>query len=305
MKHRITWTVAAAIAAGAAAVSSRSSIAADEKDAQAASAAAASPTAASLPAGVKPKDLGEEATAVRKTFTTITEAAVKKGGFDDAVERLVDADRNRIGKFAEQEFTTLDGRIDQIRKAWKDKYNDDFEAEEDEAFKQVAVIRGEIEDPQQVAGKWPVRAATTPAGQDDSAVTAGAGEPAADGEAAKSKPGLNTNLEKGRDVAIATVPASHGLPQLNVSLIHEAGGYRVDVPDTVTGQQLHDKLLAHLTHLGDNANQWPADKNDAAMMFAHHVLMAAYGLDVPKGEQRQPEPGTSGGSQNQNAVPKD
>lgn len=296
MRHHTTRFLAAAVLVGGIGMATRPLVAADDEK------PAASP---SLPAGIKAKDVGDEATGVRKTFTTLTEAAVKKGGFDDAVERLVDADRNRIGKFAEQEFTTLDGRIDQIRKTWKDKYGDDFEADEDEAFQKVAVIRGEIEDPKQLAGKWPLRATAGAQGQpQDDAVTAGAAQPA-DADAAKSEPGLNTNIEKGRDVAVATVPASHGLPQLNVSLIHEAGGYRIDVPDTVTGQQFHDKLLAHLTQLGENANQWPAEKKDAAMMFAHHVLMAAYGLDAPKADANQQQPGTSGSSQNQNAIGKD
>ena len=277
MKRHIAWVVALAMASGAVAVVAERATAADDaaqKDQKA--------TTPSLPGGIKAKEIGDEASAIRKPLTTLTEAAVTKGGFDDLVERLVDEDRNRIGDFAKQKDETLDGRIDQVRKAWKDKYGDDFDLDEDKTLQQVVMIRGEIEDPQAVASSWPLPPTT--GGAD--AVVAGAAQ-AADSDAAKSKPGLNSNVEKGRDVAVAAIPPSHGLPQLNVSLVREALGWKVDVPNTVSGKQIHDKLLDHLTYLGDHADKWPGDKNEAGALFAHHVLMATYGLDVPTGLKGQ------------------
>src|SRR5688500_13365145 len=57
---------------------------------------------------------------IRDTLASATEAALTKGGFDDMVERLVDADRNRIGStgLTDKDLEILDGRINQIRKAW-------------------------------------------------------------------------------------------------------------------------------------------------------------------------------------------
>jgi hypothetical protein len=296
MKQRWTWAltavvVAGIILAGAMALTRSVSHAAER---------------AALPPGVKVNQDTEDPADVRKTFETLTEAALTKGGFDDLIERLADQDRNRIGNFAEQEFRILDGRIDQIRKAWKDKYGKELKVERDKALAQVALLRGEIESPEQVGNHWPVPVMAK--GQGGDAITAAAADNATD-DAAKSKPDLNSNIEQGRDVAIATLPASNNLPQLNVSLIHEAQGWRVDVPNTLAGREIHDRLLDHLTYLGDNATQWPADANDAAAVFARHVVMAVYGLPVPQAQQqqqqqRQPPPGTAGGSQNQNAVPK-
>jgi hypothetical protein len=237
--------------------------------------------AAQFPAGVKlDDDPKEDQAQLTKTLDNITEAAFTKGGFDDVVQRLVDQDRNRIGKdgFAEKTFDDLDAMVEALRTAWKDKYKDDFEVDGEQAFAKLTTIVGEIDDPKAVASAWPVPAVSEASPQSD-AVPAAAKE--TDGNA---DPNLDSNVEKGRDVAIATVPASHGLPALNVSLVQELQGWRIDVPNTLTGQQLHDSLLKHLTHVTDAQAQWPADKNEAAAMVAHHVLLAAYGVDVEPGE---------------------
>ena len=240
----------------------------DEGDAAAAS-------AATFPEGIKPDDDPEEdRLQVFDSIENLTEAASTKGGFDDFVERLVDQDRNRIGKdgFAEKDFADLDAKVVALRDAWKTKYGDELELEGEEAFAKLVAIVGTIDDPKAVAGAWPVPAVPATEGE---AVPAKAKE--TDGNA---DPDLDSNIEKGRDVAILTIPASHGLPALNVSLIQEAQGWRVDVPNTITGQQLHDSLLKQLDQLADAQAQWPADKNEAALMAAHHVLLAAYGVDV-------------------------
>ena len=251
--------------------------------------------AATFPAGIKADDDPEEdRPELFKTLDGITEAALAKDGFDDFVERLVDQDRNRIGEnnFAEQEFDELNAKVESLRSAWKTKYGDNFEVEGEQAFAKLATLVGEIDDPRAVASAWPVPA-----------VSPDASSPAADAVAAADKqttgnedPNLNSNVEKGRDVAIATLPASHGLPALNVSLINELQGWRIDVPNTLTGQQLHDSLLKHLDHLSAMQAQWPADKSEASLMVAHHVLLAAYGVNVDPNQQQQGSKSSSEGA---------
>lgn len=252
--------------------------------------AASAPQPPPFPAGVESDDEpGEEHKALFDTLGEATEAALTKDGFDDFVERLVDQDRNRIGEdgFAERKFDDLNARVDAIRQAWKNRFGEgDFDADEEQAFAKLAVIVGKIDDAKALASAWPVPAVTDASG-------AAPGEPvpaAAKETAGNQDPDLNSNLEKGRGVAIATIPASHGLPALNVSFIHELPGWRVDVPNTLTGQQLHDSLLKHLTHVADAQADWPADKNEAALLIAHHVLLGAYGVDVaPDGEAGRSE----------------
>jgi len=287
VNRKLSITLAAALAAGGIAFSSNPAARADDEAAKAGQndAAKAQPdqqagaaTPATFPAGVKvDDDPAEERGALFKTFTTITQAALDEDGFDDVVERLVDQDRNRIGKdnFAEQKFDDLNAKADAIRAAWKTKYGDDFAVEGEQAFAKLAAVVGKIDNPKALASAWPVPAVTEAAGE---AVPASAKE-----TEGNQDPNLNSNVEKGRGVAIATIPASHGLPALNVSLIDELQGWRIDVPNTLSGQQLHDSLLKHLTHVADMQAQWPADKNEAALMVAHHVLLGAYGVDVEPG----------------------
>src|SRR5687767_3998019 len=56
---------------------------------------------------------------ITETLGEVTEAAMTVGGFNDLVERLVDADRNRIGDYTGRDLTTLNGRIRQLRKLWE------------------------------------------------------------------------------------------------------------------------------------------------------------------------------------------
>jgi hypothetical protein len=283
MNRRLSIAVAASLAAGGFAYSSAW---AEEKpaapaasdtaaDARVAAAAADAPTI-NFPAGIKMNDKpGEEdRRGVLNTLDGIAQAALTKDGFDDLVERLVDQDRNRIGKdgFTDKKFDQLNAKVEAIRDAWKTKYGDDFEIK-NEALTKVVTATGEVEDGAVVASAWPLQAVSE-AG--DAAVTAASKQPAA----AAADRNEDANLEKGRDVAVIAIPASHGLPTVNLSLIQELQGYRVDIPNNITGQQLHDSLLKHLTHVSDMQAQWPANEQDAQLLVAHHIALGVYGVDA-------------------------
>lgn len=314
--HRLA--LAAALAAAGAAFSPTPALAQQQaSDAQAQQAreardaSARSAAAATFPAGIQAKK-ADDINDVRKTLDGLTEAAVTKDGFDDLIERLVDQDRNRIGanRFAEKKFDDLNAKADQLRQAWKAKYGKDFEIHPSDAFAMVQVIQGEVQEPAALAGNWPVKAASASAS--DRAVTAGERETRTSQDPATGAPqgtananadnserreplakNEDANLTKGREVAIATFPASHGLPQLNVSLVGEAQGWRVDAPNTLTGQQLHDNLLKHLTHVTDMSAQWPADVKQAEMAVAHHILAAVYGVDQTPSRDRSQSSGAA------------
>jgi len=233
---------------------------------------------ATFPAGIElKKDAGkDDHDSILKPLATATEAALTKNGFNDVVERLVDQDRNRIGKEGatdkKQNFDDLNAKVAALNDAWKAKYGEKFDLSRGKAFTNVATIAGEIKDPQQVASAWPVPAFSPAAGE---AVEAAAKQPGT------TEVNKDSNLEKGRDVAIATIPASHDLPALHLSLIQELGGWRIDIPNTVSGQQLHDNLLKHVGHVLDMKDQWPVDKDSATLMAAHHILMGVVGVDAP------------------------
>jgi len=215
---------------------------------------------------------------INTMLAQVTNASLTKGGFNDLVERFNDADRNRLGSYFndknnKEKIDVLDGRIAQFQKDWKAKYGQDFKIRQDDVvFAQPTfqVARGEIGTDAQLAGKQ------IPPGEK---VTAGDVNQPRD---ATGNTKLDKNLEKGRNVAYVTVASSHGLPELKVPLIHELPDmWKVDVPDSVTGQKLYDNLLTHLTMANEQKDQWPSDVNEAYRTVAHHVLMAV--LDVSQG----------------------
>jgi hypothetical protein len=195
----------------------------------------------------------------------VTNASLTKGGFNDLVERLNDSDRNRIGpwikdKNNKERLDVLDGRIAQFQKDWKAKYGENFKIHKDDV----------------VFGNPMFTGAQGEVGKD--AQLAGERVPAAD--ASKPATGGDRNLEKGRNIAYVTVAASHSLPELKVPLIHELPDvWKIDVPDSVTGQKLYDNVLKHLTMANEHKDQWPSDINDAYRMVSHHVLMAVLDVD--------------------------
>lgn len=65
---------------------------------------------------------------VKGTLETTTEAALTEDGFDDVVERFVDADRNRIGQSmpSEEQIRQLNQLTGKIKQAWQQKYNQEF-----------------------------------------------------------------------------------------------------------------------------------------------------------------------------------
>jgi len=215
---------------------------------------------------------------INTMLAQVTNASLTKGGFNDLVERFNDADRNRLGSYFndknnKEKIDVLDGRIAQFQKDWKAKYGQDFKIRQDDVvFAQPTfqVARGEIGTDAQLAGKQ------IPPGEK---VTAGDVNQPRD---ATGNTKLDKNLEKGRNVAYVTVASSHGLPELKVPLIHELPDmWKVDVPDSVTGQKLYDNLLTHLTMANEQKDQWPSDVNDAYREVAHHVLMAVLDVNSP------------------------
>jgi hypothetical protein len=244
---------------------------------------------ATLPAGVAAKkDAGkEDRDGILKPIATATEAALTKDGFDDLIERIVDQDRNRFGKdgSADKKYDDLNAKAQSLRDAFKAKYGRDFDVGRAEALTHVATLCGEVQDPQQLASAWPVQAVSPAAGEAVQAAAQQQGTSPADKE---------SNIEKGRDVAIATIPASHGLPAVNVSLMQEAGGWKIDLPNNVSGQQLHDNLLKHMTQASDMQAKWPADANAAELAITHHIMLGLYGVDAePKEGARKGDAGAA------------
>jgi hypothetical protein len=238
-----------------------------------------------LPAGVTATDLNE-AGDIRNAFEAVTEGALSDDAFDNITNRLVDADRDRIAKYTDgdPDMKPLNDKIAALNKAWEDKYGKEFDLDEAVVFGEkgfVAIAQGEINNPQQLVGNWPVKPQASGAAM-ASGKQAAAADTAEQRKDLDQAAGGDANLDKGRNVAVARYPAGHGLPAIDASLIHELPDiWRFDLPDNIDGQKLSSNLLTHLGHLGD-PSQWPADVNEAYRAVGHHVLAALYDVQGDK-----------------------
>jgi len=248
-----------------------------------------------LPGGITAKNLNADK-AIEKAFKGVTEAAMNKTGFDNLVDYMVDQDRDRIKKsFSSGTLNNIDGSKNQrltdliasIEGGWKAKYNSKFDLDLGKVYTSdyIHIQTGEVADPNGLVGKWPVM---------PSIGTGNAGKmtQADADEAHKKMFGGNVNLEKGRNIAVAQFQTNQYFSGLNASLIHEAGGWKFDVPNTLTAQRLYDNLVNNLGTLDRSRDQWPADVNEAYRRFTQAVVASMYDAPYP-GEVLKPVPGAA------------
>jgi len=235
---------------------------------------------------------------IRKTVAKITENALNKGNFDDVCDYLVDADRDRVKQFKPADnYSKLDGRIDQFLKDWKSKYNEDFGYSShrndvlNDGFAQIT--QGEIGEAR-VAGAKDMPSAepqNVKGGTPQDLKKSGVATPDAN---SNKYGGGNTNREPGRNVATFAIKPAAGMSvkvqpgankpidadmkankELALPLIHELpDSWKVDLPDNIDGQKLYDNLLKHITMVDEQRDSWPADKNEAYREVTRHVMMA-------------------------------
>jgi hypothetical protein len=234
-----------------------------------------------LPAGITAKDLNAE-NGVERAFAGIGEYAFSKTGFDNIVGYLVDQDRDRIKKSTDKNLNNLDGNdnsslkdiVAKLEGSWNKKYGKNFDIDHKKDFggNFLHIMTGEVTDPSLLVGKWPVGGLNT-----------GGKVTAADADQAKGAFGGDVNLEKGRNVAVSHVKASHGMPALTASMIREmTGSWHFDIPNNIDANMLYNNLVSNLTHLNNQAEKWPADMSDGNRAVTHAVVAALYNIDLQK-----------------------
>jgi len=228
-----------------------------------------------FPPGFVPKELNEVSD-IRSELATLTTDAVEKNHFDNFIGNLAKQDKTRIGDFKNRDENELNGRIDQIRAAWKQKYGKDFDVDKKTVFDgRYAILQGEISDPDLALNTWPVPVTSSMQAMQASQTQRPVGDNKTVRDAEK-----DAKLDKGRNVALVRIPAGHGFPEMTVSMIHELPDqWRFDIPNDRSGQQIYDSLKTQLTYIGDHMDQLPADVNDAYRMINHAALAALYGVE--------------------------
>jgi hypothetical protein len=298
MRQSVRWLIVASMAVGGVGITATPAFAGDKDVSGNTSAGSTGANATvtaggqfALPAGIAGKDLKEDKD-IRKAFGDVVAASCKHNGFSDVVDCFVDQDRTRFNQYKEQSGDKLNDVVAKFRSEWKSKYGKDFDLTSDEkvkAFSGVAILTGEIQTPDQLAGAWPIKQPANLSVGTNGAKLEDKAQPAAskqEVEQAKGKYfGGDVNLDKGRDVAVAKLPSVLGLPEVHCSLIKEhTTGWRFDVPNDISGQGLHDSLVKHLTMVVDHKDQWPSNVDEAYGMVSHHVIEAIYGFETMSGQ---------------------
>jgi len=272
------WTLVALTAlafGGVTYFAGTTSLADDQTNAPAKADLNTSAAPANLPDGFTAKKLNEDKD-IRGELANATGDAVTKDHFDNLIGNLNDQDRNRMKDEKNRDVTALNTKIDEFNKAWKDKYGHSFSDHKDKkAFDDVAIITGEVSNPDVAINNWPVDVLT------GRVATTGKEARTASEQENKKAFGGDVNLDKGRNVALVTLPAEQNLPALNLSMLHELPDqWRFDIPNNITAQQIYDNWLSQISDLVDHKDQWPANEQDAYRLVSHRAVMALYNVPV-------------------------
>jgi hypothetical protein len=229
-----------------------------------------------LPDGFVEKEYDGAAGDIRNTLVNLTQRAVAKDSYDSFfsgfLSELATRDKARAREFKGADQQHMNDAIGQIQTEWRAKYGQDFDVSApnlafDDKFH---IAEGEVTDPAAASASWMPYAL---AGQ--------AADPGTNADQQKCNTG---ELSEGRKVAIIRFPAGDGLPDMNVSLIHQrVAGWRIDLPVERSGELIYNDLSTHLTYFAAHQDQWPTDVNEAYRMVARNVVAALYGVTSPGG----------------------
>jgi hypothetical protein len=212
-----------------------------------------------LPAGFK-AHANDDVADIRGSLITIVARTMTPEKLDTAVAYLASQDRERIKSDLPKKNPSIDGRVEQIRGIYKQKYGEDFELKTGALDSLTTIRQGEVEDQPAARQNWPVPLSTN--GKPVTAI-------------AKND---DPKLDNGREVALVRLAFNGKLPPITVSLQYELPDYWVvDVPNTVTSAELLKSEAESLQKLIEMQNDWPKTKEEAGQLIAYHVLHGYFG----------------------------
>jgi hypothetical protein len=209
---------------------------------------------------------------VRQALSQTANAAVTKGGLSDVSKQVCQKSQQRLGDLSQQ-GQQLDQSIDQLKQAYKDKYQQDLDLSRntDAVFTaEFFQIGGAGDQARQASARQGPDAANSNAANDDAAKSAAG---AAAGAAAS---GDQAQVAKGTmmDRTIVIIPESHGVPEARVAMVKEDGQWKIALPAECDGKQLSQNLQQHVQEAIQQKDQWGTDAADGQRAIVHHILIA-------------------------------
>ncbi len=208
---------------------------------------------------------------IRKVVGRLTEDALQTNDMSKLAALFAQPGQGRIMKsdtYSQGYGAKLDAQIDDIAKAWNEKYGQEFAVSD---------------------------AAET---FTSSFLTITEGAPAADSELADKvlkAAGANSSemdsLSRDQAIALAQIRANNGLPAAEVPFVYEGSHWRIYAPQTLTATRLRANLLREFTALNNHFATLPANETDACRRVSHRVLLAV--MDIAPAHHEQANAKTS------------
>jgi len=219
---------------------------------------------------------------VRQVLSQVANAAITKGGAQTLTQQIAQADQDRIKDFS-KDTTQLDQSIDQLRQAYKDKYQQDLDLSKSSEMvfnSQFFKIGGAGDSARQAAARIGSDASTAGGAVRDAASAGATAQQQAD--AAKTAGTAGTDAAQAASSAISgsgsspmvTIAASHDMPETSLKLVNEGGSWKIDLPEGVDGQKLSQSLQQQISSCTAMKDKWPADANEASRAISHSVFVA-------------------------------
>ena len=178
---------------------------------------------------------------IQSRLASAVDSAVTHGGYPALVGSLDKATRDRLGMEKDSKRDELNTRIAQFRTDFKTKYNQDFNLKAAELAK-AAAYRGADDDHVTV----PLSAFSSLDARNDN--------PA--GANARDSTPLTGQISLVRESTLIT------------------NGWRIMIPERVSGQQLRDALGSKLAAISSDKAAWPANVHDAYRTMAGQILQS-------------------------------
>jgi hypothetical protein len=218
---------------------------------------------------------------VRQILSQTAQSAVTKGGAKDLSQQFSQADQDRIKDWA-KDTTQLDQAIDQLRQAYKEKYQQDLDLSKSSEMvftAQFFRIGGGGDSARQAAARIGSDASAAGGAVRDAASAGATGQQQID--AAKTAGAAGTDAAQAASSAIGgqgnsfivVIPAGHDQPETSLKLVKEASGWKIDLPEGVDSQKLSQNLQQQISSCTASKDKWPADANEASRAISHSIFV--------------------------------
>jgi len=217
---------------------------------------------------------------VQKALSQTAQAVLQKGGLQSLSQQISQRDQQKLGDLS-QSGQQLDQTVDQLKQAFKDKYQKDLDLSQnaEQIFTAQFIQMGAGSDQaRQASSQQPADStASSTGGSSSGGAASSAGGAAGSSGAAASSTGdaAQTASASSGGMTTITIAESHGMPAARVNLVNEGGQWKIQLPaGAADAKQLTQNLQQQLQKCQSMKSEWPADATQGQQAIVHSILLA-------------------------------